>query len=75
MIVMEITVDVHENFNEDTWTVAPLNEGDILIENDKYSVLIERKTWDDAYTSWCSKRLEDQVSRILEKYSRVLWEH
>ena len=64
---MEITVDVHENFNEDTWTVAPLNEGDILIENERYSVLIERKTWDDAYTSWCSKRLEDQVSRILEK--------
>ena len=67
MIVMEITVDVHENFDEDTWTVAPLNEGDILIEDEKYSVLIERKTWDDAYTSWCSKRLEDQVSRILEK--------
>tara|TARA_R110001592_G_scaffold88156_3_gene259726 strand:+ start:5915 stop:6586 length:672 start_codon:yes stop_codon:yes gene_type:complete len=64
---MEITYDVHEDFSDVDWNKAPLSEGDILLENEKYSVLIERKTWDDAYTSWCSKRLEDQVSRILEK--------
>ena len=34
---MKITVDVHESFEEDSWTVAPLNEGDILIEDEKYS--------------------------------------
>lgn len=63
---MKVIVDVHEDFKEESWITAPLNEGDILIDGDEYSVLIERKTWDDAYTSWCSKRLEDQVSRILE---------
>lgn len=64
---MKITYDVYEEFDKPEWDKAPLSEGDILVENDEYSVLIERKTWDDAYTSWCSKRLEDQVSRILEK--------
>ena len=64
---MKITYDVHETFEGVDWHKAPLSEGDILLENDEYSVLIERKTWDDAYTSWCSKRLEHQVSRILEK--------
>jgi len=64
---MIITYDVHESFEEENWIKSPLNEGDISIDHEEYSVLIERKTWDDAYTSWCSKRLEDQVSRILEK--------
>lgn len=65
---MPITYDVHEDFEESDWTKAPLPEGDILIHHSEYPVLIERKTWDDAYTSWCSKRLEDQVSRIIEKW-------
>jgi len=59
---MEIRVDVHEDFDEDGWTEEPLPYGDIWIGD----VVIERKTWDDAYTSWTSKRLEDQVSRIIE---------
>lgn len=65
---MPITYDVHEDFEESDWKKAPLPEGDILIHHSEYPVLIERKTWDDAYTSWCSKRLEDQVSRIIEKW-------
>ena len=64
---MEIFYDSHEDFNVDDWKQTPLAEGDILISDKEYPVLIERKTWDDAYTSWVSKRLEDQVSRILEK--------
>lgn len=59
---MEIRVDVHEDFDEDGWKSQPLPYGDIWIGD----VVIERKTWDDAYTSWASKRLEDQVSRIIE---------
>jgi len=59
---MEIKVDVHEDFDGVDWKVQPLPYGDIWVGD----VVIERKTWDDAYTSWISKRLEDQVSRIIE---------
>jgi len=62
---MQVFIDSHENFEEEDWIKTPLTEGDILIEGSE-SILIERKTWDDAYTSWISKRLEDQVSRIIE---------
>jgi ERCC4-type nuclease len=62
---MQVFIDSHENFEEEDWIKTPLTEGDILIKGSE-SVLIERKTWDDAYTSWISKRLEDQVSRIIE---------
>lgn len=64
---MNIYLDVHEKFEQPTWIKKALPEGDILIESDNESVLIERKTWDDAYTSWISKRLEDQIARIIEK--------
>ena len=60
---MIIKVDVHEDFKESEWSIEPLPYGDIWIDE----VVIERKTWDDAYTSWVSKRLEDQISRIIEK--------
>lgn len=59
---MIIKVDVHEDFKESEWSIEPLPYGDIWLND----VVIERKTWDDAYTSWVSKRLEDQVSRIIE---------
>lgn len=62
---MQVFIDSHENFEEEDWIKTPLTEGDILIEGSE-SILIERKTWDDAYTSWISKRLEDQISRIIE---------
>lgn len=59
---MKVKVDVHETFDEIEWDIEPLPYGDIWVED----VVIERKTWDDAYTSWASKRLENQISRILE---------
>lgn len=60
---MVIKVDVHEDFKESEWSIEPLPYGDIWVGD----IVIERKTWDDAYTSWVSKRLEDQISRIIEK--------
>ena len=44
----------------------PLSAGDIHIECDTGSVLIERKTWDDAYGSWQSQRLEAQITKMLQ---------
>ena len=44
----------------------PLSAGDIHIECDTESVLIERKTWDDAYGSWQSQRLEAQITKMLQ---------
>lgn len=72
-MVMTITVDVHEPdfFNENIKDAKsrPLSVGDFLIEVEgKGTIVVERKTWDDAYNSWKSKRLEDQVSRMVEKY-------
>lgn len=48
--------------------LTPLSEGDIHIINGTQTIVIERKTWDDAYTSWQSKRLENQISNMVEKY-------
>jgi len=44
----------------------PLSAGDIHIECDTGNVLIERKTWDDAYGSWQSQRLEAQITKMLQ---------
>ena len=70
-------VDIHE----DEWFAAklldepngfdcdhkPLSEGDFrLIPSDGSIIAIERKTWADAMSSWRSKRLIDQVSRMVE---------
>tara|TARA_R100000963_G_C4641215_1_gene104843 strand:- start:655 stop:1344 length:690 start_codon:yes stop_codon:yes gene_type:complete len=68
---MEILIDVHESFDEDKWLSAPLSCGDIWIKEDSTlssnPIIIERKTWDDVYTSWGSKRIEDQIARILKE--------
>lgn len=64
---MNIQYDAHEDFDVEEWVQNALPEGDIWI-GDENPVVIERKTWDDAYTSWMSKRLEDQVARIIEKH-------
>jgi ERCC4-type nuclease len=48
--------------------VKALPEGDFWIELKGKRVVIERKTWDDAYNSWMQKRLEEQISRILENH-------
>jgi ERCC4-type nuclease len=44
----------------------PLPAGDISIECDTTQILIERKTWDDAYGSWQSQRLEAQITKMLQ---------
>ena len=68
---MKVLVDIHEpevfleiNKSESN----SLKEGDFLIEGLDKKIILERKTWDDAYNSWMSKRLEDQISRMIEKY-------
>jgi len=62
------TIDIHE----DAWFALHLNgthqalpEGDFKIVADDKVWLVERKTWGDAYSSFRSKRLEDQLSRML----------
>ena len=68
---MEILIDVHESFDEKSWLSTPLSCGDIWIKEESLlpnnPLIIERKTWDDVYTSWGSKRIEDQISRILKE--------
>jgi len=68
---MKVKIDTHEP--DDFLSIKdsesyPLKEGDFLIQVEGKKVIIERKTWDDAYTSWSSKRLEDQISRMIENY-------
>ena len=65
---MSWTIDIHE----DAWFALQLNgsheglpEGDFKYESNNRVALVERKTWSDAYNSWRSKRLEDQLSRML----------
>ena len=62
---------IRKDFEEDGWIKTPLPEGDIWIGN-KNPIVIERKTWDDAYTSWMSKRVEDQIARIIENHDNSL---
>ena len=49
--------------------VVALKEGDFWLEDDNdRRIVVERKTWDDAYNSWKQNRLEEQVARILENH-------
>ena len=68
---MTIKVDIHEpniflNIKDSQHISLP--EGDFLIDLNGKKIILERKTWDDAYNSWMSKRLEDQISRMIENY-------
>ena len=48
--------------------IENLSEGDIKVydyDNPADSSLFERKTWSDAYTSWTSKRMQEQISRLI----------
>ena len=64
------TVDIHE----DPYFALQLNgehkalpSGDFKLaipERENY-VLIERKTWTDAYSSFRTRRIEDQLARML----------
>ncbi len=46
--------------------VKNLPHGDFWVISETRKVTIERKTWGDAYNSWRQKRLQEQVSRLLE---------
>ena len=43
-----------------------LKAGDLRLTHEGETVLIERKTWDDAYGAWQSQRLEAQITKMLE---------
>lgn len=70
---MEVFIDTYEpSFFQDNIQdsiVKPLGIGDFhLVFEDGRVIVIERKTWDDAYNSWMSKRLELQISQMVENY-------
>ena len=51
----------------------PLPEGDFaIITEDGHRTVIERKTWADAMGSWKSKRMPEQISRLVENADRYL---
>ena len=62
---MSIIYDVHESFEADSWIQKPLPYGDIWI-GEHNPIVVERKTWDDAYNSWKSNRLDAQITEILK---------
>ena len=71
---VRLIVDVHEG--EFIATISNCDErkglpvGDFLLDTgDKDTTwILERKTWGDALTAWKSKRLQDQISRMIESY-------
>ena len=70
---MAIIIDSNEpphfkaNLNAE---IKALAEGDFWIEvGENKRIVIERKTWDDAYNSWKQNRLEEQISRIISNHS------
>jgi ERCC4-type nuclease len=72
--MVRLIVDVHEGeflatiSNADERTA--LSVGDFLLDTGtkETSWILERKTWGDGLTSWKSKRLQDQISRMVEEY-------
>jgi len=53
--------------------VVNLPEGDIKVyeyDNPDNFSLFERKTWSDAYSSWTSKRMQEQISRLVASGGR-----
>ena len=81
MTTIRTIVDIHE----EEWFAAslidqqlgfdadhePLPEGDFaIITEDGHRTVIERKTWADAMGSWKSKRMPEQISRLVENADR-----
>lgn len=66
--MVDVTVDTYEPTRLAELLgaeVQPLPVGDVRLKTETHTVVIERKTWDDAYGSWQSQRLEDQIARLL----------
>tara|TARA_B100002019_G_scaffold57955_1_gene49801 strand:+ start:7076 stop:7774 length:699 start_codon:yes stop_codon:yes gene_type:complete len=78
--IMKILIDSKEAHNTKASfqmllnaDVVNLPEGDIVIENDDGKRwTIERKTWGDAYSSWSSKRIQEQISRMVENCDKYI---
>ena len=66
---MGIIYDVHESFEKESWQQKPLPYGDLWIGKNN-PVIVERKTWDDAYNSWKSNRLDIQITEMLKNTDR-----
>ena len=72
--MVRLIVDVHEGeflatiSKADERTALPV--GDFLLDTGETetSWVFERKTWGDGLTSWKSKRLQDQIARMVEIY-------
>ena len=74
----QVLVDAHEHGSVRAMAelilnaqIETLSEGDFWIQGTDFNeqplvVKIERKTWSDAYGSFNSKRLQEQVSRLIE---------
>lgn len=73
---MELLIDSNEPpfFADNTsGEIKALPEGDFWLKfRDGRKIVIERKTWDDAYNAWKQMRLEEQVSRILQNHDDYL---
>mgnify|MGYP003137920807 FL=1 len=74
---MQVIIDTYEpkyfQENLEDAVVEPLKVGDFhLVFEDGRRIVIERKTWDDAYNSWLSKRLELQISNMIEEYDEYI---
>lgn len=73
---MEILIDSNEpKFFSETieGQVTALKEGDFwIVCSDDTTMVVERKTWDDAYNAWKQKRLEEQVARIVQNHTHYV---
>ena len=77
-LMVRVLVDSHEHGSVRAMAelilnaeIETLSEGDFWVlgtdfDNNELSVRVERKTWSDAYGSFNSKRLQEQVSRLIE---------
>jgi ERCC4-type nuclease len=72
--MVRLIIDVHEG--EFLATISKADErkalsvGDFLLDTGakETSWILERKTWGDGLNSWKSKRLQDQIARMVEEY-------
>ncbi len=72
--MVKLVIDVHEGeflatiINADAR--EPLKVGDFLLDTGEKETtwILERKTWGDGLSSWKSKRLQDQIARMVEQY-------
>ena len=78
----QVLVDAHEHGSVRAMAelilnaeIKTLSEGDFWVLGKDFNqqpltVKVERKTWSDAYGSFNSKRLQEQVSRLIESASQ-----